>query len=94
MIDRLFCREETRLQSVADFLSDTAIYNQNLLKLVKYCNISKICNTSTIKVRLRTITEKFSPGSAPLDWLLSLSLCSLPLAWPAPPQRGRPDYDP
>ena len=54
LIDRLFCREETRLQSVADFLSDTAIYNQNLLKLVKYCNISKICNKVSFPLQIQT----------------------------------------
>ena len=36
-------REETKLVEISAFLSETQIYNLNLLKLIKYCNISQIC---------------------------------------------------
>jgi len=35
-------KEETKMMNVSQFLVDTDVYNQNLLKLVKYCNASQI----------------------------------------------------
>jgi len=51
-----YSREETKLIEVSEFLSETETYNQNLLKLVKYCNISQIAH------KLQGFSEKY-PGS-------------------------------
>ena len=51
-------REETKLVEISAFLSETQIYNLNLLKLIKYCNISQIC------YKLNGFVEKYKPSQS------------------------------
>ena len=51
-------REETKLIETSVFLSETQIYNLDLLKLIKYCNISQIC------YKLNGFVEKYKPKSS------------------------------
>jgi len=48
-----YVREETKMMDVSEFLVDTDVYNQNLIKLVKYCN------TSQIPFKLQGFSEKY-----------------------------------
>ena len=51
-------REETKLVETSVFLSETQIYNLDLLKLIKYCNISQIC------YKLNGFAEKYKPSQS------------------------------
>jgi len=53
-----FKKEETKLTDVSAFLCDTDTYNQNLLKLVKYCHVSQIAH------KLQGFVEKYKDGAA------------------------------
>ena len=46
-------KEETKLVDVSEFLSESQIYNLDLFKLIKYCNISQICH------KLNGFVEKY-----------------------------------
>ena len=46
-------RAETRLVDTAEFLATSQIYNLDLLKLIKYCNVSQICH------KLNGFVEKY-----------------------------------
>jgi len=50
-------KEETNLVEVANFLSESRIYNLELLKLIKYCNVSQICH------KLSGFVEKYQPSN-------------------------------
>jgi len=50
--------EETNLIEVADFLSESQIYNLDLFRLIKYCNVSQICH------KLKGFVEKYQPSSS------------------------------
>merc|ERR1740128_722431 len=52
-----FKKEETKLTNVSAFLCDTDTYNQNLLKLVKYCHVSQIAH------KLQGFVEKYKDGA-------------------------------
>lgn len=52
-------REKTKLSTVSEFLADTDTYNQNILKLVKYCNVSQISH------KLQGFVEKYNPAVDP-----------------------------
>jgi len=52
-------REETKLTDVSQFLADSETYNQNLLKLVKYCHVSQIAH------KLHSFMEKYKPSNQP-----------------------------
>ena len=52
-------REKTKLSTVSEFLADTDTYNQNILKLVKYCNVSQISH------KLQGFAEKYNPAVDP-----------------------------
>ena len=49
---------ETKLVETSVFLSETQIYNLDLLKLIKYCNISQIC------YKLNGFVEKYKPSQS------------------------------
>ena len=50
--------EETRLIDIGEFLSDSQIYNLDLLKLIKYCNLSQICH------KLNGFVEKYKQSNS------------------------------
>ena len=54
-------KEETKLLQVTDFLVETEIYNLQLLKLVKYCNVSQICH------KLNGFVERYKPSQVSLE---------------------------
>ena len=49
-------KEETSLIEVGAFLSESQIYNLDLTKLIKYCNVSQICH------KLSGFVEKYQPS--------------------------------
>ena len=49
---------ETKLIDVSEFLSNSQIYNLELLKLIKYCNVSQICH------KLNGFVEKYKPSNS------------------------------
>eukprot|EP00092_Neocalanus_flemingeri_P036060 GFUD01039260.1.p1 GENE.GFUD01039260.1~~GFUD01039260.1.p1 ORF type:complete len:444 (-),score=138.63 GFUD01039260.1:215-1546(-) len=51
-------KEETSLIEVADFLSESQIYNLSLFRLIKYCNVSQICH------KLKGFVEKYQPSAS------------------------------
>ena len=51
-------KEETNLIEVADFLSESQIYNLDLFRLIKYCNVSQICH------KLNGFVEKYQPSAS------------------------------
>ena len=51
-------REETKLIDISVFLSESQIYNLDLLKLIKYCNVSQIC------YKLNGFVEKYKPSQS------------------------------
>ena len=57
VVTRPDAKEETRLIDIGEFLSESQIYNQDLLKLIKYCNVSQICH------KLNGFVEKYKPSN-------------------------------
>jgi len=51
-------KEETNLIEVADFMSESKIYNLDLFRLIKYCNVSQICH------KLNGFVEKYQPSAS------------------------------
>ena len=51
-------KEETKLVDVSEFLSESQIYNLDLFKLIKYCNVSQICH------KLNGFVEKYKSGNS------------------------------
>ena len=68
-------RAETRLVDTAEFLATSQIYNLDLLKLIKYCNVSQICH------KLNGFVEKYKgcedENAAPVKTGVSAFLSSI-----------------
>lgn len=60
-IDLSLSREDTKLTDVSQFLADTDTYNQNLLKLVKYCHVSQVAH------KLQGFVEKYKDSAGEPD---------------------------
>ena len=57
-VSRPGAKEETKLIDISAFLSESQIYNLNLAKLIKYCNVSQIC------YKLNGFVEKYKPSQS------------------------------
>ena len=54
-------KEVVNMREVADFLSETQIYNLDLYRLIKYCNVSQISH------KLNGFIEKYNPTRSVVD---------------------------
>jgi len=51
-------KEESKMVGVAEFMAETQMYNLDLFKLIKYCNVSQICH------KLGSFVEKYQPTTS------------------------------